>query len=95
MGNVVAMKVNLTARDVSGQRRYSVREVRGDATVQELVQGLVTKMGLPAQDSSGTAQVFHAFLERDGRHLRGSEVVGEVLREGDELVLHPDVQAGA
>ena len=94
MGAVVAMKLNLTARDASGQRKFAVRDVRGDTTVQELINGLVPRMGLPAEDSTGTPQAFHAFLERGGRHLRSSETVGEALRDADEIVLHPDVQAG-
>lgn len=94
MGAAVAMKFNLTARDTTGQRRFSVQDLHEDTTVQELIQGLVPRMGLPAQDSVGAPQSFHAFLERDGRHLRPSETVGKSLREGDEIILHPDVQAG-
>jgi len=90
----VATKLNLTARDVSGQRRFQLREVRADTTVHELLSNLVQRLGLPARDSVGAPQAFHAFLERDGRHLRSSEAVGEALRNDDELVLHPDVQAG-
>ena len=63
--------------------------------MSELIRGLVPRMGLPTADASGAAQAFHAFLERDGRHLRSSETVGEALRDGDEIVLHPDVQAGS
>jgi hypothetical protein len=88
------MKLNLTARDASGQRKFPVRDVRGDTTIHELLQGLVPRMGLPAIDSTGTPQAFHAFLERDGRHLHSSETIGEALRDEDEIVLHPDVQAG-
>jgi hypothetical protein len=97
MSAAVAMKLklNVTARDATGQRKFSVRDLLGDTTVQELVQGLVPRMGLPAEDSSGAPQAFHAFLERDGRHLLASETVGEVLRDQDEIVLHPDVQAGS
>ena len=95
MGAVVAMKLNLTARDATGQRRYAVKNLPGDTTVQELLGGLVQRMGLPAEDSAGAPQSFHAFLERDGRHLRPSETVGEVLRDDDEIVLHPDAQAGS
>jgi hypothetical protein len=89
-----ALKLNLTARDVTGQRKFSVRDLAGDTTVQELIQGLVPRMGLPSEDSTGTPQAFHAFLERVGRHLGPSETVGEALRDHDEVVLHPDVQAG-
>jgi hypothetical protein len=87
--------LNLTARDATGQRKYSVRDLPGDTSVQELIRGLVPRMGLPSEDSTGTPQAFHAFLERDGRHLQSSETVGEVLRDQDEIVLHPDVQAGS
>ncbi len=95
MGAVVSMKLNLTARDASGQRRFAVRDVRSDTTVQELIHGLTPRMGLPAEDSTGMPQAFHAFLERDGRHLRSSETIGEALKNDDEIVLHPDVQAGS
>ncbi|MCC6472405.1 MAG: MoaD/ThiS family protein [Burkholderiales bacterium] len=95
MGAIDAMRLNLTARDATGQRRFCVKELPGDTTVQELLQRLVPSMGLPAEDSTGAPQAFHAFLERDGRHLQSSETVGEALRENDEIVLHPDVQAGS
>jgi len=94
MTATLATKLNLTARDVSGQRRFQLRDVRSDTTVHELLSKLVQRMGLPTRDLIGAPQAFHAFLERDGRHLRSSEVVGEALREDDEIVLHPDVQAG-
>jgi hypothetical protein len=94
MSAEVAMKLNLTARDVTGQRRFSVRGLSVHTTVQELIRGLVPRMGLPAEDATGAPQSFHAFLERDGRHLRSSETVGDALRDQDEIVLHPDVQAG-
>jgi hypothetical protein len=95
MSAVLSKPLNLTAKDASGQRKYAVRNVRSDTTVQELIRGLVPRMGLPAEDSTGTPQSFHAYLERDGRHLRSSETIGEILRDEDEIVLHPDVQAGA
>lgn len=94
MEAILERKLNLTARDASGQRQYTVRDLRADTTVQELIRGLVPRMGLPAEDSTGTPQAFHAFLERDGRHLRASESVGDALRNEDEIILHPDVQAG-
>lgn len=95
MTAAVAMKLNLTARDASGQRKFALRDVRTDTTVQDLIRRLVPRMGLPAEDSTGTPQTFHAFLERDGRHLRSSETIGDALKDEDEIVLHPDVQAGA
>lgn len=95
MEAILDRKMKLTARDASGQRKYAVRELRADTTVQELIRGLVPRMGLPTEDSTGMPQAFHAFLERDGRHLRATDTVGEALKNEDEIVLHPDVQAGA
>jgi len=95
MTEVLERKLAVTARDATGQRTFAVRELPVDTTVHELVRGLVARMGLPAQDSAGAPQSFHAFLERDGRHLQASEIVGDALRDADEIVLHPDVQAGA
>lgn len=94
MSALVAEKLSFTARDASGQRRFRVKEVRTDTTMQELIGSLSQKLGLPAKDPTGAPQAFHAFLERDGRHLRASETVGDALRNDDEIVLHPDVQAG-
>jgi hypothetical protein len=90
----VATKLNLTARDVSGQRRFRLRDVTTDTTVQELLSKLIQQLGLPTRDAAGAPQAFHAFLERDGRHLRTAESVGDALQNDDEIVLHPDVQAG-
>jgi hypothetical protein len=95
MSAALAEKMTLTARDVTGQRRFAVQDLPPDTTVQELIRRLVPTMGLPSEDSTGMPQSFHAFLERDGRHLRASETVGHALRDADEIVLHPDVQAGA
>lgn len=90
----VAANLNLTARDVSGQRSFRVRDVRPDTTVRELITTLVQRLGLPAKDPRGAPQAFHAFLERDGRHLRSSESIGDALKNEDEIMLQPDVQAG-
>jgi hypothetical protein len=95
MNAIVETRLKLTARDVTGQRRFSVNQLPRDTTVQELIRRLVPRMGLPSEDSTGMPQAFHAFLERDGRHLRPSEAVGDALRDDDEIVLHPDVQAGS
>lgn len=95
MSTAVAAKLNLTARDITGQKEFAVRDLPIDTSVQELVQSLVMRMSLPERDSTGTQQAFHAYLDRDGRHLHASETVGEVLREADEIVIHPDVQAGS
>lgn len=94
MNAVVLEKMNLRATDVSGQRPFAVKNVRSDSTIGELVRGLVKKMGLAANDSGGRAYSYHALLPREGRHLHSSQLVGEVLREDDKLLISPDIQAG-
>ena len=87
--------ITLRARDVSRQRLVTANAVPREATVGEIVQGLVSRMGLPGKDVEGRELTYHARLDREGRHLHASESVGDVLRENDEVVLHPKIQAGA
>ena len=91
---IVTFGVNLEATDVSGQNRVRVPNVQRDGSVGELVRGLAAKMGLALKDSQGRDLAYHARLEREGRHLNPAEVVGDALREGDQITLQPDIQAG-
>jgi hypothetical protein len=95
MTNVTAIhpRLRLKARDLTGQHQYRFTAPR-DASMREVVGSLVQGMGLPERDSSGEPQIFHLYLDRQGRHLRPDESVGEALRDEDELTVHPDVQAG-
>ena len=38
---------------------------------------------------------YQARLDRDGRHLHSSEVVGDALMPNDRVVLQPEINAGA
>ncbi len=84
----------LQASDVSGQKLADVREVPLDATIGELIQGLLPEMNLPPNDVSGRPLTYHARLEREGRHLHATETVGEALSEDDHIVLQPNIDAG-
>jgi hypothetical protein len=95
MSSNATATVDLKVRDATGQRAHQIRNLDGGTTVGELVDGLVDRLGLSANDANGAAQVFHAFGLREGRHLHASERVGDALQDGDELMLQPDVQAGA
>lgn len=85
---------SLQASDVSGQKVVKVAGVAADSTVRDLVKGLVPKMGLRAKDSADRPLAYHVRLEREGRHLHDSEIVGDVLEPGDRIILHPNVMAG-
>jgi len=84
----------LEASDVSGQKTVSVSGLPADATVGELVQGLLAQMNLPQNDVGGNPMTYHARLEREGRHLHASERVGDVFQAGDRVVLQPNINAG-
>jgi hypothetical protein len=92
--STATLDMQLTARDVSGQRAFSVKRLAAESSVGELVRRLVGKLGLANQDSSGRPTVYRAYLEREGRHLHGSELVADSLRTQDSLVIQPDIQAG-
>jgi hypothetical protein len=51
-------------------------------------------MSLPANDPTGQPLAYHARLEREGRHLNAAERVGDAVREGDTLMLQPNIDAG-
>jgi hypothetical protein len=86
--------LELTASDVSGQRRVQVRNVAGKATVAELVRSLVARLGLIREDAAGRPLTYRARLERQGRTLNGSELIGEALKPQDKISLYPHIQAG-
>lgn len=90
----LANRLSFSATDVSGQHAVKVRGFPGSATVNEMIKGLVEKMGLTQRDPAGRSYAYQARLDRDGRHLNPSEIVGDVLREDDQIVLHPNIDAG-
>ena len=87
-------RINVRARDVTGQKSVRVKAVPTDATVQELVNELRTQMHLPSNDSTGQPLAYHAFDQRLGKHLNAQDLIGDTVSENDELVLHPDIIAG-
>ena len=94
MGQVVAFDdLRVHASDVTGQRSKLTRAPR-NATVGEWIQTLIGELPLKRKDDSGQPRVYRAQLERNGRQLNPSELVGEVLEEGDHVVLQPNVDAG-
>jgi hypothetical protein len=86
--------LNLQVRDASGQREASPDDVAGDATVAEFVERMVKQMRLAPLDHEGRPLIYQALHQREGRHLHGSERVGEAVESGDVVVLHPNIDAG-
>ena len=94
MSATAVMEAEFEVSDVSGQKLLNVSGVPVDATVGELVQGLIGRMRLPVNDAGGRPLTYHARLDREGRHLQGTERVAETVRSGDRVVLQPNVDAG-
>ena len=86
--------IGVEVSDVSGQKKVNVTNLSADASVGELIQGLLGRMHLPPNDTSGRPLTYHARLEREGRHLHASEKVGDALQAGDRIVLQPNIDAG-
>ena len=94
MEETATMTVGLRVTDVSGQKTVRASAVPVTFTVGELVPTLIARMGLARNDVEGRPLSYHARLERVGRHLHGAETVGDALRDDDEIVLTPNIDAG-
>lgn len=86
--------LDLRVSDVSGQRTARASGVSPSSTVGELVNGLLAKMSLQRNDVAGQPLQYRARLEREGRHLHSSELVGDALETDDHIVLQPEIHAG-
>ena len=94
MSATAVMDANFEVSDVSGQKLVNVSNVPTDATIGELILGLLARMRLPVNDAGGRPLSYHARLDREGRHLQGTERVAEAVQTGDRVVLQPNVDAG-
>ena len=93
--NTNPQAMNFEATDVSGQKVAMVSNIPVGATVTDMIEGVLPDMNLPKNDTAGYAITYQALLEREGRHLGGRELVHDALEEGDRVVLHPNLDAGA
>lgn len=86
--------LTLRASDVTGQKAVDVPAMPGGATVTEMVQQLLARLGLVRNDAQGLPLTYRARVSRSGRQLHGGEIVGDALEDGDEVVLQPHINAG-
>ena len=94
MGEAAVATIGIRVSDVTGQNKYRAPAVPRDSTVGELIQALLANMGLSRHDHEGRPLQYRARLEREARHLNGSERVADALRDEDHVVLQPNVDAG-
>jgi hypothetical protein len=91
---IQALTLPLKVSDVTGQKNVDVKDVPMDSSVGEVIEGLLPSMNLPRNDNGGRTLTYHARLDREGRHLHASEVIGEALQPHDRIVLQPNIDAG-
>jgi hypothetical protein len=94
MSATAVIDTGFEVSDVTGQKVLAVSNVPDDATVSDLIRGLIDRMRLPSNDAAGRPLSYHARLDREGRHLLGDERVKESVLPGDRVVLQPNVDAG-
>jgi hypothetical protein len=94
MPATLSRRIAVEATDVSGQKRFTARDVPEDSTVTELLEGLLQPMQFPREDADGEIITYKARHEREHRHLHGSELVGTALRDRDRIVVQPEIHAG-
>lgn len=87
-------RLNLEAVDLTGQHSIRLRDFPGDRRIGELVDTAVSGMGLRQNDPSGRPYTYQARHERTGSNLFSSEIVVDVLEEGDLVRLTPNIDAG-
>ena len=84
--------ISVTVEDFTGQIRQRARGIPREATVGNLVAGLMQELHLPANDSQGRPLTYAARAKGDS--LLESDRVGEVLQEDDVVTLSQNVTAG-
>jgi len=94
MPDMLTDTVDIKVNDVSGQKKARVRELSRQATVGELVRGLLGRLGLVTVDAAGKAIEYRARLNESGRNLNAGELVGDVLESGASVTLVPKIHAG-
>ncbi len=89
-----ASTLSLRITDFTGQRHARVSSVAPQSTIGELVRSLLSKLGLPESNVEGKPLAYQARLQREGRHVHASELVGQALEDNDEISLTPSIDAG-
>ena len=86
--------LDLMARDATGAKKIRIPSLTGEMTVRELTHAVLRRMGLKSEDAEGRPIDYQVRLEREGRHLHDSELVGDALQRDDQVVVLPRIHAG-
>ena len=86
--------ISLHVEDMSGQRQLEVDDVPIQASWGETLSAILNELSLPKNSPAGDDAIWAGRLEREGRHLNSSELVGDALQDGDRIVIQRDINAG-
>ena len=87
-------KLSFRAMDATGQKCLNLRSVPANATVGEVLEGLLGQMSLPRNSPAGEPVCYQVRSDRLGRHLHPSELVADTIQEDDKVSVLPDMSAG-
>ena len=87
-------RIDFNVADATGQKTTRVTGIDRERTVGDMLREVLPSLRLPATDSTGRPVVFRARLEREGRYLNESEVLGDVVQPEDRVTLQPNIEAG-
>ena len=85
--------ISLHIQDMSGQREFVAKNIPRDAYWGETMGKILSNMQLP-QNTPSSGNTWTGRLEREGRHLHTSEIIGDAMINEDHIVLQPEVNAG-
>lgn len=94
MGTSTNKGTRVTFLDQTGAK--SVEAVVSDSvTVQRILPSIITKMNLPMIGPDGNPMSYSLDHKEGGRRLlEGETLVAANVREGDHLIIYPEIVAG-
>ncbi len=88
-------RIDISASNVSRQKRVDLKGVPTERTMGELLDGvLIPRLHLPRFDSEGRQVNYAARIERTGVKFQRSGLIADGLEQGDHVVVQPEIQAG-
>ena len=85
--------IAINVEDMTGNIKRRAAGIARDASIEELVESLAHKMGLPKQDSHGRP-ILYGLRTSDGDPLNPTDRIGDVLKQDDTVTLTHLVTAG-
>lgn len=87
--------INVTFLDQTGAKNVKAR-IAPTVIAKNMISSVITKMQLPVTAPDGTPMSYSLDHKEGGRRLQENQTLGEAgVRDGDHLILYPEIVAGA